>query len=194
MAGRCPSSTSTAPSPSTCPAVGDAAIFDVSHLGTVRLAGPDAKATLQRALTNDLGKIAPGRAQYTHLLDDDGSVLDDLIVWWAGEETFDVMPNASNTSRVLGAIGGTDVTGRRAVLAVQGPQSRNALAQGLPGGCRCWPLPGGGAALAGCPCDGGRHGLHRRGRRRVLSASRTGSGPVGSAGGSGRLARWPRRT
>ena len=110
----------------------DAAIFDVSHLGTVRLSGRGAKATLQRALTNDLGKIAPGRAQYTHLLGDDGSVLDDLIVWWAREETFDVMPNASNTSRVLGAIGGTDVTSRRAVLAVQGPQSRNALQKAFP--------------------------------------------------------------
>jgi aminomethyltransferase len=107
----------------------DVAIFDVSHLGTVRLEGPGAKATLQRALSNDLGKIAPGRAQYTHLLDNDGSVLDDLIVWWAGDETFEVMPNASNTSRVLGAIGGTDITGGRAVLAVQGPQSRSVLAK-----------------------------------------------------------------
>src|ERR1700677_4625522 len=59
-----------------------AAIFDVSHLGTVRLVGSDAEAVLQSALTNDLRKIAPGRAQYTHLLDDGGSVLDDLIVWW----------------------------------------------------------------------------------------------------------------
>lgn len=109
-----------------------AAIFDVSHLGTVRLAGSGAKARLQRALTNDLGKIGPGRAQYTHLLDDEGSVLDDLIVWWVDEETFDVMPNASNTSRVLSAIGGEDVTGRRAVLAVQGPESRDVLGKGFP--------------------------------------------------------------
>ena len=44
---------------------------------------PSALDRLQRALSNDLGKIAPGRAQYTHLLDDaDGSVLDDIIVWW----------------------------------------------------------------------------------------------------------------
>ncbi len=99
----------------------DVAVFDVSHLGTVHLAGPDALPTLQRTLTNDLAKVRPGKAQYTHLLDEEGSVLDDLIVWWTGEETFDVMPNASNTSRVLAAIGGTDVTARRAVLAVQGP-------------------------------------------------------------------------
>ena len=60
-----------------------AVVFDVSHLGTVRLDGADAHDQLQRTLTNDLGKIAPGRAQYTHLLDDaDASVLDDIIVWW----------------------------------------------------------------------------------------------------------------
>ena len=110
----------------------DAAIFDVSHLGTVRLVGPGARAALQRALTNDLGKVSPGRAQYSHLLDAEGSVLDDLIVWWVEEERFDVMPNASNTSRVLGAIGGNDVTADRAVLAVQGPRARQVLATVFP--------------------------------------------------------------
>jgi aminomethyltransferase len=105
-----------------------AAAFDVSHLGTVRVAGSDALDRLQRALTNDLGKIEPGRAQYTHLLDEaDASVLDDIIVWWVGDERFDVMPNASNTSRVLEAIGGEDVTGSRAIIAVQGPEARERL-------------------------------------------------------------------
>ena len=62
-----------------------AVVFDVSHLGSVRVAGPGAFDRLQRTLTNDLGRIAPGRAQYTHLLDEaDGSVLDDIIVWWVG--------------------------------------------------------------------------------------------------------------
>ena len=82
-----------------------AAAFDVSHLGTVRITGPHALERLQRALTNDLTKVGPGRAQYTHLLDaDDASVVDDIIVWWVDEETFDVMPNASNTAGVVGAI------------------------------------------------------------------------------------------
>jgi aminomethyltransferase len=111
----------------------DAAVFDVSHLGTVRVAGPGALEALQEALTNDLGKVAPGRAQYTHLLDaDDASVLDDIIVWWVGHDRFDVMPNASNTSRVLEAIGGVDVTRERAILAVQGPQARERLATVAP--------------------------------------------------------------
>jgi aminomethyltransferase len=95
-----------------------AVVFDVSHLGTVRVEGSDAFDRLEATLTNDLAKIGPGRAQYTHLLDDDGSVLDDIIVWWVEAERFDVMPNASNTDRVLGAVGGKDVTRSRAVLAV----------------------------------------------------------------------------
>ena len=62
---------------------------------------PDAFDQLQHALSNDLRRVQPGRAQYTHLLDDDGSVIDDIIVWWVDETRFDVMPNASNTSDVL---------------------------------------------------------------------------------------------
>jgi aminomethyltransferase len=105
-----------------------AVAFDVSHLGTVRVTGDGAHATLQSALTNDLGKINPGRAQYTHLCAEDGSVLDDIIVWWVADDWFDVMPNASNTSGVLAAIGGDDITAGRAVIAVQGPEARNLVA------------------------------------------------------------------
>ena len=117
-----------------------AVVFDVSHLGTVRVTGSDALAALQHAFTNDLTRVEPGRAQYTHLLDPaDASVLDDIIVWWVGAERFDVMPNASNTARVTGALtesGGdvdvVDVTAERAVLAVQGPEARARLAAVAP--------------------------------------------------------------
>jgi aminomethyltransferase len=105
-----------------------AVIFDVSHLGTVRVTGPAAFDHLQYSLSNDLRKISPGRAQYTHLLDENGSVTDDIIVWWVDDERFDVMPNASNTSRVVAAIGGSDVTAERAILAIQGPTARAQLA------------------------------------------------------------------
>ncbi len=113
-----------------------AVAFDVSHLGTVRVEGQGALAALQGTLTNDLQKVTPGRAQYTHLLAADGSVLDDIIVWWIDDEAFDVMPNASNTDRVVGAITGAapgrvdvrDTTAERAVIAVQGPQARQKLA------------------------------------------------------------------
>jgi aminomethyltransferase len=111
----------------------DAVVFDVSHLGTVRVEGADADERLQWAFTNDLHKISPGRAQYTHLLDEvDGSVLDDIIVWWIDGEVFDVMPNASNTDRVRSAIGGTETTHDRAVLAVQGPRAIERLATVFP--------------------------------------------------------------
>ena len=113
-----------------------AVVFDVSHLGTVRVVGPDAYGLLQGALTNDLAKIEPGRCQYTHLLSEDGSVLDDIIIWWIDPERFDVMPNASNTSRVIAALGGpsvaTDVTAERAILAVQGPMARAMLGSVMP--------------------------------------------------------------
>ncbi len=116
-----------------------AVVFDVSHLGTVRVTGPGAFDRLQAALTNDLNKIEVGRCQYTHLLDDDGSVADDIIVWWVDAERFDVMPNASNTDRVVAALVGdaddveaVDVTATRAILAVQGPSARNLLSTVLP--------------------------------------------------------------
>jgi aminomethyltransferase len=117
-----------------------AVVFDVSHLGSVRVAGPRARAVLQWALTNDLGRIGPGRAQYTHLLDpDDAHVVDDIIVWWVAEDEFLVMPNASNTAPLVaafedavsshadGACTVDDVTASRAVLAVQGPEARERL-------------------------------------------------------------------
>jgi aminomethyltransferase len=107
----------------------DAVAFDVSHLGTVRIEGSRSFQVLQDQLSNDLRKVEPGRAQYTHLLDPtDGSVTDDIIVWWIREDVFDVMPNASNTERVLDALGGEDTTSRRAVIAVQGPNARSKLA------------------------------------------------------------------
>ncbi len=113
-----------------------AVAFDVSHLGTIRVTGLGAFASLQTAFTNDLAKISVGRAQYTHLLDaSDASVLDDIIVWWVGPESFDVMPNASNTERVVAALSASggdlsvaDVTAERAIIAIQGPQARARLA------------------------------------------------------------------
>ena len=118
-----------------------AVVFDVSHLGSVRVRGAGAFATLQWALTNDLDRIEPGKAQYTHLLDtDDAHVVDDVIVWWTAPGDFIVMPNASNTTPLLGALhdaaaihGGEeceidDITASRVVLAVQGPEARALLA------------------------------------------------------------------
>ena len=61
-------------------------------------------------------------------------MLDDIIVWWHpdGPHVFDVMPNASNTDRVIEAIGGNDITAARAVIAVQGPEARALARYGVP--------------------------------------------------------------
>ena len=152
-----------------------AVAFDVSHLGTVSVRGAGALEQLQAALTNDLTKVGPGRAQYTHLLDaDDASVLDDIIVWWVDDERFDVMPNASNTDGVVAAIGGDDVTATRAVIAVQGPQARERLgADRARGGCHR-PVPGGAGHGGRRAVHRGRHRLHRRGRGRAGRARRAG--------------------
>lgn len=118
----------------------DAVVFDVSHLGSVRVSGRGAVDLLQWAFTNDLHRIGPGRAQYTHLLDPhDAHVADDIIVWWSTPDELFVMPNASNTDGILTALGDArdkraleaeivDVTATRAVLAVQGPNARAHLA------------------------------------------------------------------
>ncbi len=133
-----------------------AAVFDVSHLGTVRLTGSDAFDVIQNALTNDLGKIGPGRAQYTHLLDDaDASVLDDIIVWWHpddGAPKFDVMPNASNTDDVRRAVGGDDITRTRAVLAVQGPSAHALVATVVPAAAEVGRFRVGRVSWNGVPC------------------------------------------
>jgi aminomethyltransferase len=122
-----------------------AVVFDVSHLGSVAVRGTGAYATLQWAFTNDLVRVGPGHAQYTHLLDpDDAHVVDDIIVWWIEPGEFLVMPNASNTAPLVAALrdaagehgGGEcavdDVTAIRVVLAVQGPHAREVVARVAP--------------------------------------------------------------
>ena len=108
-------------------------------------------------------RSAPGRAQYTHLLDpDDASVLDDIIVWWVDDERFDVMPNASNTERVRAPRSGADdVTGERAIIAVQGPRRGGALEAVAPeaaavGRFRVAPLRRGTARPASSPAPATR--------------------------------------
>lgn len=118
------------------------AVFDVSHLGTIEVRGPDALALLQLAFTNDLGRIGPGRAQYTHLLEPaTASVVDDIIVWWLSPDQFHVIPNASNSDAVMAvltemadgmAVDLEVTTPQRAMIAVQGPTARQVVAAVAP--------------------------------------------------------------
>ncbi len=79
-------------------------------------------------------------------------MLDDIIVWWVHDDVFDVMPNASNTARVIEAIGGEDVTSTRAILAVQGPTARHHLATIAPEAAAVGRFRVGEAEVAGVRC------------------------------------------
>src|SRR3954469_18928551 len=59
----------------------DAGAFDVSHMGELEVEGPRAEGLLQRTLSNDVGRIEPGQAQYTLLTNERGGIVDDLIVY-----------------------------------------------------------------------------------------------------------------
>ena len=79
-------------------------IFDVSHLGKAVVSGPGAAAFLNECLTNDLGRIATGQAQYTLCCSDGGGVVDDLIAYLRGDDDVFLIPNAANTAEVVGLL------------------------------------------------------------------------------------------
>jgi aminomethyltransferase len=116
-------------------------VFDVSHLGKARVAGPGAAAFVNATLSNDLGRIAPGQAQYTLCCDESGGVVDDLIAYLYADDDVFLIPNAANTAQVASRLTAaapagvevTDLHTARAVLAVQGPRSAELVAAlGLP--------------------------------------------------------------
>ena len=119
-------------------------IFDVSHLGKLVVRGPGAAEYLNSCLTNDLGRIGPGRAQYTLVCDaETGGVVDDLIVYYRSDDDLLLVPNAANSAEVERRLeaecpSGVTVTDHHrshAVLAVQGPRSDEVLqAVGFPVG------------------------------------------------------------
>ena len=110
------------------------ALFDISHLGTLEIMGNEALEILQKTLSNDLERIAPGKAQYTHLLDEkDASVVDDMIIWWLNDKHFWVLPNASNNRSAMTALMGCkDLRAERALMAIQGPACRQVLKKVIP--------------------------------------------------------------
>jgi aminomethyltransferase len=80
-------------------------VFDLTHLGKVEVAGPGALGLLQGVVTNDVGAVDVGEAQYNLVLNEGGGVIEDLIVYRLGAERYFVVPNASNTQRVLQILG-----------------------------------------------------------------------------------------
>lgn len=106
-------------------------VFDVSHLGTVWVRGPGAGRVIAATFTNDPASLDDGTSQYTLCCDEDGGVIDDLIVYRLDAQQWLVVPNAANTDAVVSAlqqVAGDDAhvadeTAEHAVLAVQGPQA-----------------------------------------------------------------------
>jgi aminomethyltransferase len=118
-------------------------VFDVSHLGKALVRGPGAAAYVNSSLTNDLGKIAPGKAQYTLCCADDGGVVDDLIAYLRSDDEVFLIPNAANTTEVVRRLDESAPDGvvvenlhrDYAILAVQGQHSDEVLsAIGYPTG------------------------------------------------------------
>jgi len=111
-------------------------LFDVSHLGKAMVSGPGAADFVNRTLSNDLGRIGPGQAQYTLCLDADGGIVDDLIAYLHDDEHVLLVPNAANAAEVLDRLAAelpegvtiADHHDHYAVLAVQGPRSDETLA------------------------------------------------------------------
>jgi len=133
----------------------DCGVFDVSHMGELEVEGPRAREFLQGLLSNDLGRIEPGKAQYTLLTNERGGIVDDLIVYELDAFRFLLIVNASNREldyrwlkeREVRGSDVRDVSDEYALLAVQGPRTSERLglepappftfAEGKLGGVEC---------------------------------------------------------
>jgi aminomethyltransferase len=113
----------------------DSGVFDVSHMGVLEIDGPEAHQALQRLLSNDLDRIAAGAAQYELLTNEQGGIIDDLIVYRRGESSYLVVVNAANREtdvawlreHLTAGVELRDVSDERALLAVQGPRALERL-------------------------------------------------------------------
>jgi len=115
-----------------------AGIFDVSHLGKLLVAGPGADAFLDSQLTNRMTGLAPGRARYTLICDENAGIIDDIIVYGLGPDEYLVVPNAGNRDAVADVLRAA-VPERVAVkvlewstIAVQGPASAEIVGARYP--------------------------------------------------------------
>jgi glycine cleavage system T protein (aminomethyltransferase) len=114
-----------------------AGLFDLSHMGEIKVSGPAAAQALDYALTGHLSAVAVGRARYTMICAPDGGIIDDLIVYRLGDAEFLVVANAANTAAVFAALREraagldtevTDDTAGYGLIALQGPRAAAILA------------------------------------------------------------------
>ncbi|TVT29476.1 glycine cleavage system aminomethyltransferase GcvT [Salinicoccus cyprini] len=112
-----------------------AGIFDVSHMGELLVEGSEAEAFLNYALTNNVSKLTETRAQYTMLCNEQGGVIDDLVIYRLGENKYLLVVNAGNTDKDfewLKSISGfdatiTNISAEYGQIAVQGPKAREIV-------------------------------------------------------------------
>jgi len=114
-----------------------AGLFDVSHMGEIRVRGAGALAFLQRMLTNDIARLEPGQAMYTLMCYPEGGVVDDLLVYKMDEDDYMLVVNAANTEKDFEWLKGhlekdaaalTDDSARMGLIALQGPAAQSILA------------------------------------------------------------------
>lgn len=113
-------------------------VFDVSHMGEFLIEGPHALDLIQKVCSNDASKLTIGKAQYSCLPNDDGGIVDDLIVYKIKEETYLLVVNASNIEKDWNWISSKNDVGAEmrdlsedySLLAIQGPKAVEAM-QGL---------------------------------------------------------------
>jgi aminomethyltransferase len=113
-----------------------AGLFDLSHMGEVLVSGPQAGEFLNYALVSNLAVIAVGKAKYSLICNAEGGVIDDLITYRLAEDTFLVVPNASNAGAVAEELRNRaedfdvtveDQSETTALIAVQGPTAEAVL-------------------------------------------------------------------
>jgi len=112
-----------------------AGIFDVSHMGEIELTGPDAFSVMQYLTPNDVSHLVDGQAQYSMLLNERGTVIDDIILYRIGPERFLIVVNASNTAKDFnwilshsrGNVNIANVSDDYAMIAFQGPLAAEIL-------------------------------------------------------------------
>src|SRR5437867_9033191 len=119
-----------------------AGLFDVSHMGEIEVRGRDALEVVQRVSCNDAARLRPGQAQYSALTTEQGTFVDDILVYRRGEEDFLLVVNAGNTDKDFAWVAGhargrvevVNASSRYALLAVQGPLARPILETLFPEG------------------------------------------------------------
>ena len=110
-------------------------VFDVSHMGEFLISGPNALALIQKTCSNDASKLTIGKAQYSCIPNDDGGIVDDLIIYKLKEEQYLLVVNASNIEKDWNWISSKntvdadmrDLSEDYSLLAIQGPKAIEAM-------------------------------------------------------------------